>query len=95
MDYIALGKRIRAARNNCQLTQAVLAEKAGVSVSFIGHIERGTRVVSLDTFARICQALETSPNALLDMLPADGLSNEQHLLLQQLLNCACQLAKSR
>ena len=95
MDYIALGKRIRAARNDCRLTQAELAEKVGVSVSFIGHIERGTRVVSLDTFARICQALETSPNALLGILPADGLSDEQHLLLQQLLNCACQLVKSR
>ncbi len=95
MDYIALGKRIRAARNSCQLTQAELAEKVGVSVSFIGHIERGTRIVSLDTFTRICQALEASPNALLGMLPADGLSREQNLILQQLLNCACQLAKSR
>lgn len=42
------------------LSQEQLAEMVGVSTSFIGHIERGTRVPSLDTVWRICKALDVS-----------------------------------
>lgn len=31
----------------------------------MGHIERGTRKMSIDTFAILCQALETDADALL------------------------------
>ena len=37
-----------------------LAREIGVSTSFIGHIERGSRVPSVETLWRICQALECS-----------------------------------
>lgn len=60
MDYIAVGKRIRRQRRWMDLSQEQLAEMVGVSTSFIGHIERGTRVPSLDTVWRICKALEVS-----------------------------------
>ena len=60
MDYIAMGKRIRRQRRWMDLSQEQLAEMVGVSTSFIGHIERGTRVPSLDTVWRICKALEVS-----------------------------------
>ena len=52
-----MGKEISRIRRARKLTQEQLAEAVGVSVSFIGHIERGTRVMSLDTFVRICRAL--------------------------------------
>ena len=57
MDYKAIGAAIRKRRRAQDMTQEQLAELAGVSVSFIGHIERGTRKMSLDTFASICRAL--------------------------------------
>lgn len=60
MDYIAMGKRIRQQRRMLDLTQARLAEIVGVSTSFIGHIERGSRVVSVDVLWRICKALGAS-----------------------------------
>ena len=65
MDYIALGTRIKKLRHQKRLTQEQLAEKAGVSAPFIGHIERGSRVASLETLVAICNALETSPEYLL------------------------------
>ena len=40
------------------LTQEQLAGLTGVTLSFIGHIERGTRAVSVETLARLCKALE-------------------------------------
>lgn len=60
MDYKSLGKRIRKARRFADLTQEQLAEAAGVSTSFIGHIERGTRVPSVQTLFAICRALGCS-----------------------------------
>ena len=65
MDYEALGKRIRTYRKLKKLTQAQLAEKVGVSCAFIGHIERGTRKLSLQTLVSICDEMNVSPDTLL------------------------------
>ena len=71
--YEALGKRIRAQRKQMKMTQEELAEKAEISNSFLGHIERGTRKASLDTLVKICNALKASPNLLLQDSLNDGL----------------------
>ena len=34
-------------------------------MSFFGHIERGTRIMSLETFASICTVLDTNADELL------------------------------
>lgn len=65
MDYVALGKLVRYRRKEMNLTQGELAEKAGVSASFMGHIERGTRVISLETFVALCNTLHFTPNEML------------------------------
>lgn len=65
MDYAALGQRIRTYRRALHMTQEELAEKAGLSASFLGHIERGSRVASLDTLVQLCHALHVTPNELL------------------------------
>ena len=43
VDYSLLGTRIRLKRKEMGITQAEMAERCGVSVPFIGHIERGSR----------------------------------------------------
>ena len=58
MDYKAMGKRIRRARRRQDITQEQLAELADVSTSFIGHIERGTRVPSVQTLYNVCAAIK-------------------------------------
>lgn len=65
MNYIILGSRIRQQRKKMRLTQEQLAELVGISPSFMGHIERGSRVASLETVLAICRALQVTPNALL------------------------------
>lgn len=65
MDYIDFGQRVKVARLEKRLTQEALAERAGVSTPFIGHIERGTRKASMETLVSIANALGTDPNALL------------------------------
>ena len=65
MNYTTLGWRIRFFRKEKGLTQEQLAERAGLSASFVGHIERGSRIASLETVMRLCCALEITPNDLL------------------------------
>lgn len=48
-----------------ELTQEELAEKAGISCSFVGHIERGEKKFSIGTLVALCNAMEISPNYLL------------------------------
>ncbi len=72
LDYVKLGKRVRQQRKLAELTQEQLAERAGISLPFLGHIERGTRKASLDTLVRLANALEVSADLLLqDSLAAN------------------------
>lgn len=46
-------------------------------MSFLGHIERGTRIMSLETFVSICAALDTGADELLwgVAYPSDSVLN--------------------
>ena len=65
MDYLRLGQRIRRQRKLIGLTQKEVAERAGISLPFYGHIERGTRKASLETTVDIANALGVSTDMLL------------------------------
>ena len=65
LDYSKVGMRIRQVRKAKGWSQDELAKKCGISMSFLGHIERGTRIMSLDTFVSICQALEAGADEIL------------------------------
>ena len=65
MDYLRLGQRIRRQRKLMGLTQKEVAERAGISLPFYGHIERGTRKASLETAVDIANALGVSTDLLL------------------------------
>lgn len=74
IDYNDLGHRIRVIRRKQNLTQEALSEKVGISPSFMGHIERGTRIASLETLVAICNTLKTSPQHLLAASLDDNLT---------------------
>ncbi len=71
IDYKAMGNRIRLARKSKKISQERLAEICSLSAAHIGHIERGTRIPSLDTLFKISQSLDIS----LDYLMLDSLEN--------------------
>ena len=68
-----LGKNIKSIRSHRELTQAVLAEKANISVIFLSSIERGTKYPKADILARIAQVLDVEIFELFkgDLVPAD------------------------
>ncbi len=65
LDYGKIGMRIRQVRKAKGWSQDELAKKCGISMSFLGHIERGSRVMSMETFAAICGALDAGADELL------------------------------
>ena len=65
MNYKDLGRRIRMLRQKQHMTQERLAEAIDMSSSFLGHIERGTRVASLETLVQIINVLDVSADYLL------------------------------
>lgn len=65
LDYTKMGARIRQVRKAKGWSQDRLAKKCGISLNFMGNIERGTRKMSMDTFASLCRELEMDADALL------------------------------
>jgi transcriptional regulator with XRE-family HTH domain len=59
------GSAVRAERVARRLTQQELAFDAELSLTYIGEIERGQRMVSLDTLCRLAAALHMNAAELL------------------------------
>jgi transcriptional regulator with XRE-family HTH domain len=54
---IILGKQVRFFRQQRQLSQAALAEKADISITFLSKIERGIKYPTSDTVSAIANSL--------------------------------------
>ena len=69
-----LGKNIKFLRSQRGLTQALLAEKADISIIFLSSIERGTKYPKADIVMRIANVLEVEAFELFkgDLVPFDS-----------------------
>lgn len=57
---VRLAKRLKALRKERGITQAVLAQRAGVTLSYIGRLEIGRHDPQLSTLRRLAIALNVS-----------------------------------
>lgn len=69
VQYNSIGKNIRRFRTEKKMRQEDLAERAGLSTNYIGMVERGEKIPSLESFIGIVNALGVSA----DMILADVL----------------------
>lgn len=53
-------QRLKQRREELDLSQAAVAETAGVNASYVGLLERGERVPSLDVLVELCKAVGLS-----------------------------------
>ena len=74
-----LGKNIRALRKNKKLTIDQLAEKSFISGKYLQGVEVGNRNISIKNLNKICKALETSPDILLNMKPYNLKNSEEKI----------------
>ncbi|WNG34268.1 helix-turn-helix transcriptional regulator [Archangium violaceum] len=74
-----IGEAARTAREGLGLTQAQVAQKAGMSAQVYGRIERGGMMPSVPALRRLAAALGVSPAVLLDMSPREVPSTDKDL----------------
>lgn len=90
MDYYQIGQRIRKYRKAYGLSQEALAERVGISVPHMSHIETGNTKLSLPVLVALAQALEVRTDDLL----FDGPRKERSALYaeieSELSNCTVQ-----
>ena len=66
LNYILIGKKIREFRKMRQISQSTLSEMADLSPGYISYIENGSKIPSLDIIVHIANALEITPDVLLE-----------------------------
>ena len=91
IDYKELGKRIRAERRSQDLTQEKLAEMAEISDSFMGHIERGGRTLSIETLAKLASALNMS----IEYIICGEHNYQPNMLPEEILGALNQMSSSQ
>jgi transcriptional regulator with XRE-family HTH domain len=64
-DEIKLGERIRLFREKNKLTLKELAQKAGISVSYLSEIERGNVAPAVETLRKVAHSLDCPVSALI------------------------------
>lgn len=64
-DFNVVGNNLYKVRKATGLTQAEVAEKAGLSDRTYADIERGNTIMRIDTLLKICNALHITPNEIL------------------------------
>lgn len=84
MNFDSIGKNIRKYRIGRKLRQEDLAEKTGLSVTYIGMIERGEKIPSLETFISITNALGVSSDMILADVIETGYTVKNSLLDEKL-----------
>jgi transcriptional regulator with XRE-family HTH domain len=68
---VELGRRVRALRQERNLSQEKLAEKARVHRTYVGSLERGERNVALINIVRLAEALGVDPCELVKGMTSD------------------------
>lgn len=84
MGLESIGKHISEFRHLRKLRQEDLAEITGLSTNYIGAVERGEKIPSLETFIDIVNALSISADMVLSDVLQEGYQVKASTLSDQL-----------
>ncbi len=84
MKLDTIGKNIRKFREIKKLRQEDLAEKTDLTTNYIGMIERGEKIPSLETFINILNSLGVSADIVLSDVLDNGYTVKDSLLNEKL-----------
>ena len=87
MDYTTIGKNLRTYRKQRNLTLEQLAERAGLSPNYIGILERGEKLPSLETLLTLLNQLNVSADMVLCDVLNTGYAIKGSQLSEQLAGC--------
>jgi len=93
MDYYAIGQRIRKIRKAHGLSQEILAEQVGISITHMIHIETGNTKLSLPVLVDLASVLGVRTDDLLYDESLAERSNAMESIIQILDTCTTQQIK--
>lgn len=79
-DFHAIGNRLLAIRKRSGLTQAEVAEAAGLSDRTYADIERGSVNMRIETVLRICGVLHITPDEILTESNTSAAARQDELI---------------
>lgn len=85
-DLMEIGNRLQYYRKRAGLTQAEVAEKAGISDRTYADIERGTVNMRIQTFMSVCSTLHITPDEVLTKRELEP-GKRQEEILERLNMC--------
>lgn len=88
LNYYLIGRRIEEVRKQRQLSQAELAERTDLSVSYISHIENAKKKASLKSLVLISDVLGVTVDALLTGNQSHCQSEYQNEIILLMENCS-------
>ena len=68
LDSVLVGKVIQQYRESKKLSQEVVSGLADIGRTHLSAIERGVRKPTLETFFKICDAMEVAPSFLIKLI---------------------------
>ena len=68
LDSILVGKVIQQYRENKKLSQEVVSGLADIGRTHLSAIERGVRKPTLETFFKVCDAMEIKPSEMMKLI---------------------------
>ena len=84
MDFNTIGRNIRKYRLANKMRQEDLAEKVNLSSNYVGMIERGEKIPSLETFIDIVNELKVSSDMILSEVLETGYIVKDSILNEKL-----------
>lgn len=86
-DFREIGNKLYSFRKRAGMTQAEVAEAAGLSDRTYADIERGSVNMRIETVLRICNVLHITPDEVLTE-DAPSLTSKQDEILRRLNACS-------
>ena len=77
LSAITVGKVLQECRSERGLSQEVVSGLADIGRTHLSAIERGVRKPTLETFFRICEAMDVSPSVVMKKLE-DAMTEEKN-----------------
>ncbi len=84
MDCYSIGKNIRKYRLEKKMSQEKLAELTFLTPNYIGMLERGDKMPSMQTFINIVNALEVSADMILCEVLENGYEVKNSILNERM-----------
>jgi len=88
VDYKLIGSRIKARRENRNLTQEQVAELADITVVYLSKIENGKVHPTLNTLSAVCSAIDCDLGEILLNIASESSKYQNERIVKLFQSCS-------